>query len=54
MTKSEIESKYNEVGCVLQDSLSKAKSIKLLGEEEKNELTDIVSRLEKINTEFQS
>ena len=35
MTKSEIESKYNEVGCVLQDSLSKAKSINLLGEEEK-------------------
>lgn len=54
MTKSEIESKYNEVGCVLQDSLSKAKSINLLGEEEKNELTDIVSRLENINTEFQS
>ena len=52
MTKTEIETKYDEVGNILNDSLTKAKSIHLLGEEEQGELADIISRLEIINTSF--
>lgn len=53
MTKFEIESQYNEVGSVLRESLSEARSINLSGDEEKGELADIISRLENINAGFQ-
>ena len=54
MTKSEMEHLYNEVGNVLQDSLNNAKSIHLVGDEEQGELTEIVARLDDINSSFQT
>lgn len=53
MTKADVKSKYDEVGDILKNSLTEAKSIHLVGEEEQGELTDIISRLEKINVGFQ-
>ena len=52
MTKEEIKAKYDEVGNVLQKSLTEAKDIRLLGEEEQGELSNIISQLEVINSNF--
>ena len=52
MTSEEVKEKYFTVSCLLEESVKKAETIELVGEEENAELSAINSTLRYINNEF--